>query len=147
MLSLCSSCPNVYDVIKSKIPEEDHNLFIHWKQWKDVEGRPKLISESGSSLDVATEISHQFNAYKKHCYIKCIQDHHFQFVKNNLVEGEVALQVDFAENYATVIQDEIQAAHMAHAQVATFTAVATYHDKHQSYIIVSDNLNCEKHAL
>ena len=69
MLNLCSSCPNVYDVIKSKIREENHNLFIHWKEWKDVEGRPKLISESGSSLDVATEISHQFSEHKKYYYI------------------------------------------------------------------------------
>lgn len=43
----------------------------------------------------------------------------------------MALQVDFAENYATVIQDEIQAAHWAHTQITIFTAVATYCDKHQ----------------
>lgn len=37
MLSLCLNCANVYDVLKSKIPEEDHSLYIQWKQWKKVE--------------------------------------------------------------------------------------------------------------
>ena len=39
------------------------------------------------------------------------------------------------------MQDKIQAAHWAHAEVTIFTSLATYHDKHQSNIIVSNNLN------
>ena len=56
--------------------------------------------------------------------------------------------MNFDENYATVIQDEIQVAHWVHAaQDIMLTAVSTYYDKHESYIIVSNNINHGKHTL
>lgn len=38
-----------------------------------------------------------------------MQSQHYREVKENLKEGEVLVVCDFAENYACIAQDEIQA--------------------------------------
>ena len=64
------------------------------------------------------------NDYKCHCLVKDQQSKLFRKSKEIIVEGEAVLQIDFAENYAAVTQDEVQSAHWNHHQIMIFTAVA-----------------------
>ena len=48
--------------------------------------------------------------------------------------------MDFSENYACIMQNEIQSAHWHHAQVTVFTAGLWENGKFRSYVIVSDEL-------
>ena len=54
------------------------------------------------------------------------------------------LQVDFAENYTAEWQDEVQSAHWHQKQITVFTAMSWGHTHHQSFALVSDNLDHDK---
>ncbi|KAG8175771.1 hypothetical protein JTE90_029256 [Oedothorax gibbosus] len=101
MLSLCLNCANVYDSLKSKIPEEDHSLYM---QWKKVEGRLKIVDNSGSMLDAADEVASQFQKFKKHCFVKDVQDGHFQSVKGNLVEVDESTDASSFEKFIMYVK-------------------------------------------
>ena len=64
--------------------------------------------------------------------------------KANLSQNEVAIQVDFGENY----QDEIQSSHWAYSQITLFTCcVWSAKVPVQSICIVSDNLSHDKYSV
>lgn len=71
----------------------------------------------------------------------------FQRKKREGDEKCAVLQVDFAENYTSAYQDEIQAAHWHQSQITVFTAVAWIKEEAQSYVLVSDNLHHEKKSV
>ena len=59
---------------------------------------------------------------KKHEYIRRTQQKYFTECMTQAALGEiVVVQVDFAENYRTLEQDEIQSAHYSYKQVTVFT--------------------------
>lgn len=45
-------------------------------------------------------------------------------------ENEIVIQIDFAENYSTVFQDEIQSAHWSHGHVTIFTCCTWTFNEH-----------------
>lgn len=54
------------------------------------------------------------------------------------------MQIDFAENYRIIYQNEIQSAHFNYNQVTIFTCVAWILNKPQSYAIISNSLKHSK---
>lgn len=64
-----------------------------------------------------------------------------------LCKGEAVLQVDFADNYACVSQDEIKSAHWSNILVSIFTCVAWIPNGKQCYAIVSNNLTHNKFSV
>lgn len=69
------------------------------------------------------------------------QSLHFDKLKRDLSENDLVVQVDFAENYSIIHQDEIQSAHWQHSQVAIFTCVVWGENTTDSYAeVVSDDL-------
>lgn len=64
--------------------------------------------------------------------------------KDNLVEGEVLIQLDFAENYAFVVQDAAQAFHFNNDQCTVHTIIYYYRTekelKHRCMVVLSDCL-------
>ena len=85
--------------------------------------------------------------YKCHCLLKDLQSKHFRACKDHISEGEAVVQVDFAENYAAVTQDEIQSAHWNHGQIIVFTAVAWFQNSCKSFVVVSDDLSHDKVSM
>lgn len=58
------------------------------------------------------------------------------------------MQMDFAENYAIVSQDEIQSAHWSHSQVTLFTCCVWFPYKHcSSYVLVSNDMSHSKYSV
>ena len=77
-----------------------------------------------------------------------IQSSYFEDVKNSVAPNEAILQVDFAENYNIIPQDEIQSAHWSHQQITLFTSCARLHGNViRSFIIISDELIHDKFAV
>ncbi|KAJ4430728.1 hypothetical protein ANN_19319 [Periplaneta americana] len=99
----------------------------------------KQVVCSGPVSEVITEIKKQLPKFMFHCYVKNTQSEEFELQKERTPESGV-LQIDFAENYSIVYQDEIQSAHWSHAQVTLFTACAWIGGNKISYTIVSDDL-------
>lgn len=105
MTNKCSYCE--YDLSYSVLPlQYNFNLgSFKWKQWSEVNGRPQIV-QTEASLQVALNcLEKQIPSFKTHCYVKHIQEQYFDVRKNNLKDGGVVLQVDFAENYSLVTQD------------------------------------------
>jgi hypothetical protein len=60
------------------------------------------------------------------------------------------IQIDFAENYSIISQDEIQAAHWSHSRITIFTSTCVVWlllEVTTSFAIISDHLAHNKYAV
>ena len=91
--------------------------------WWEVEDQSKAKCEQrGTVNEVVNEVVKQLPYFKQHTFIKRKQAECFED-KRKSVNGRnavVQLQVECAENYMSVEQDEIQSAHWNHSQVTLF---------------------------
>ena len=123
------------------------DLSVKWRKWTESNGRPVQVDTLLSLEDAVDELNAMMNDHKCHCLIKDQQSKLFRESKANITEGEAVIQMDFAENYAAITQDEVQSAHWSHQQVTIFTAVAWFVNGCQSFAVVSDDLNHDKVAV
>lgn len=138
MSNRCKKC--ITDLKNDLVPlahfrQMDEN--IKWKHWRKVEDRITLTDTVAPFSDLIHEIEVQLPLFKQHFFVKRAQQNHLDITKNNLKEGELVLQIDFAENYRIVFQNEIQSAHFSYNQVSIFTCVAWTFNNIQSYAIIS----------
>jgi hypothetical protein len=140
----CNKCP-ISTEIETFLFEciDDDRELIPAKQWK----QGILSVEHYSKSDICDKLSEQLNKYIPHIYNVKAQAKSFTNDKKNIKEGEIILQIDFAENYTIKHQNEISAAHFmpsAGNKVTIFTAVAyfinpdTENQDHRSYAVISD---------
>ena len=150
MLGTCEKCSDAKFRVESSMDEDDNGeeRCIKWKRWEEVTGRPTQVEISMSLSDAVDRVNALLSNYKTHCYIKDEQSNFFKSFKNQIRPSEAVLQIDFAENYACISQDEVQSAHWNHKQVTLFTAVAWMGNSEcKSFVIVSDDLDHDKHAV
>ena len=76
-----------------------------------------------------------------------MQQKYFQATRGSIAENEAISQINFAENYAAKVQDELQMLHRTHKQVTIFTGVAWPQSGHHSFAIISDELSHGKHSV
>ena len=149
MANMCDECKNFS--IQGLVDDESINNNILWKEWKDVNGRFYVSEQQGTVHDCLQEIDKQFHSFKMHCYVKRMQSRHFEDLKIHTTNETAVLQVDFAENYTAVLQDEIQSAHWHQKQVTLFTAIAWVGDNSakptRSFVNISDDLTHNKHSV
>ena len=82
--------------------------------------------------------------YIKHCQSKFYNEQKEQVTRDSSI---AMLQIDFAEDYTTIWQDEIQPAHWQKKQVTVFTSVYWNGLEHQSSVIISDDLSHTKGSI
>ena len=84
-----------------------------------------------------------------HHYIKrCHSNFYNQQKEQVTYDSSMAMkQIDFAENYSTIWQDEIQSAHWQNKQVTVFASVYWHGLEHQSSVIISDDLSHTKGSI
>lgn len=72
----------------------------------------------------------------------------FQVCKKQYKFWKSVIQVDFAENYTCLYQDEIQSAHWSNPQVTVFTAAIWHNTDHvTSYAVISDNITHDRFSV
>lgn len=81
----------------------------------NVERRPNVLTLSGTVSDLLIELKDRYPKCKTYYYVNKIQSAAFKKAKQN------SSNFDFAENYSTVYQDEIQTAHWSHGQITIIT--------------------------
>lgn len=142
MLSACTNCNDKDGQCLFGLIDDVHlDNELTWKFWSDLEGRPQIVSKKGTIQHALDEIQKQITYYKMHVFVKRTQAESFENVKRDLEPEVGVLQMDFAENFSTIAQDEIQSAHWSHGQITVFTAVAWLAGgKVCSYVVVSDDL-------
>lgn len=124
-------------------PEEP----VQIKQWSTIDGKTKTIILLETIESAIEMLEKQMTPFRKHHFVKNIQQKYFDFKRKNIEIGDVILQIDFAENFQLIAQDEIQSAHWQHEQVTIFTAVAWLAEKVYSFSIISNYLVHDKYAV
>ncbi|KAJ8879974.1 hypothetical protein PR048_020595 [Dryococelus australis] len=94
---------------------------ISWKEWINVGNHSKVVTKTMPYEGAIKELKDNMEKFKLHCFIKKVEAEYFEESKKNLKDNEAVVQIDFAENYALISQDEIQSAHWSHDQVTVFT--------------------------
>ncbi|GFR23820.1 uncharacterized protein TNCT_426351 [Trichonephila clavata] len=83
--------------------------------------RPKQIIITKPFDEALDELHDSTAKFKLHSFVKNVQSNYFQNVKRVLTSEKAIVQIDFAENYTLISQDEIQSVHWSHGQVMLFT--------------------------
>ncbi|KAJ8041142.1 hypothetical protein HOLleu_11877 [Holothuria leucospilota] len=147
MLSKCDVCKDKFDEMYT-IAEDESMQHVKWAQWETVEGRATKVMKSGTLLNCLKALKSKLPDFLIHTFVKRKQSAHFEAEKSRANGEHVVLQVDFAENYTAIQQNEIQSAYWSHNQVTLFTACAHLDNKKvKSYVIVSDDLVHGKYAV
>ncbi len=131
------------------IPEDDKQIKVTWYTWVTTEGLPNKVQKSGTLGDVLHFLKTAATNFVHHCFVKKQQSGCFQAKKmlTKTDQETVVLQVDFAENYTAVYQDDIQSARWHQKQVTVFPSVLWSDGDLESYAIVSDSLEHDKRSV
>ncbi|XP_047126478.1 uncharacterized protein LOC124807875 [Hydra vulgaris] len=147
MLAQCDNCPGkelltmyLYEIFG----EYEDDFEIHYKQWQTTD-RATLLS---LTTDVPTFIELLVSCFEKlqsHSYIAKSQSQYLNQLKENMDQSNIIILGDFAENYAFVVQDEIQSYHWNTQQCSLHPLVIYYKEengvvKHISYCFISDDI-------
>lgn len=89
----------------------------------------------------------KFEILLPHSYISKMQGNFMKSIKESLTQGEFLVILDFAENYAFVIQDAAPRFHWNNSQATVYPVVIYFNGGHQSLVIISDNTTHDSIAV
>lgn len=141
----CKSCPGlsgIRDHLKF-IFDDNQVTEVRFEKWLGTE-RFTISTHILSSDDFVDSLCDALDTLKPHAYIAEEQALYFKTLKENIDEGEIVVQCDFAENYSFVVQDAAQSFHWNNDQATLLTSVFYYREenevKHGSIVMISDDL-------
>lgn len=88
-------------------------------------------------------LEYQFPYFNKHTFIKWVQSEAFKLKENNDSFAAI-LQVDFAENFIIIKQNEIS---VCSNELTIFTAYAWLNGETESFTIISHKLSHDKYTV
>lgn len=142
----CSESKLFTERFRDKVIEEP---VFKWYQWKEVGFLQKTPIE-GSTNEAFDELSSQLPKFFWHSYLKDKQAASYNRSKASAkepVSNVCLLQMDFAENFTCLWQNEIQSAHWRQRQVTIYTVMVYHRQQTLSLVIVSDYREHEKCAV
>lgn len=146
ILRKCVQCHNKIDTFI--LSEETAVEPAKWSEWTNnhLGHMDKIIHEDtvGKAYEIFAE---RVDAFLLHQYIKRRQSEKFEMAKQEVNDKSAVLQVDYAENFSVVIQDEVQSRHWVNEQISLFTAYAWMTPKRKSYSFLSDELEHSKYSV
>ena len=145
MLGVCSKCPT-FTALKPK----ESISGITWWQWNFNEnGRVEKQEFTGEIINCFQQLEKLYLYFLRHTYLKRKQSSAFkEEVESVQTDNEkVIIQVDFAENFTTQIQNAIHSSYWVSKQFTIFTACVWERDGSHSYVVVSDYLLHDKYAV
>lgn len=146
MTGQCEECPHFE---KLELDENEGIGECKWNQWSFDQMKTVKIVEEGTIQDCVEELKKQLPQFLRHTYTKRVQAQNFADEKISVLSTplKAVVQVDFAENYTTKFQDEIQSAYWSYSQVTLFTVCVWAQEGPFSLVIVSDYLSRDKYAV
>ena len=147
MIQRCSDCPSsniLRNHLLNIIGEYDDDTEITYEQWVTTD-RSTLSQITTPVQKFVFVVINSLEKLTMHSYIAKSQSSYLRHQKNNIASHTVILLVDFAENFAFTVQDEIQSYHWNSSQ-ATLHPVCMYYrfDGHlhcHSFCIISDDMD------
>lgn len=123
---------------------------ITFKQWVS-EPQCTLETITKNIVDFIEYFCDQIQNLLKHDFICKQQSAYVKNKKETLKDGEFLCLMDFAENYAFVVQNAAQGFHWNNNQATIFPAVVYYKEdgelKNKNYVVTSDNLSHDAVAV
>ncbi|CAF4952610.1 unnamed protein product, partial [Rotaria socialis] len=90
-------------------------------KWINLNGKTDIHRLGGSVSDLLMEMDHQWSKFIIHSYITKAQFDYIRNLKQSLPPDTALIHMDFAENYALEVQNEVMSKHWSTAQAALFT--------------------------
>ena len=134
--------------VSHQVSPEEKAKQITWQQWaEDDDGYLIKKNHEGTVEQALTIVQNQLPQFLWHAFLKNEQATAYEEHKAAALHMESTfplLQMDFAENYTTVFQDETQSAHWRKRQISIYTAMYYYRGSTSPVVIVSDTRDHEK---
>ena len=131
---MCSEAKLFNERFRDKVSED---TIFKWYQWQEVDGYIQKTPLEGSTSDAFDDLASQLPTFFWHSFVKDKQASSYNTSKSVAQELDsyaCLLQMDFAENFTCLWQNEIQSAHWRQCQVSIYT-VMVYHREHTlSYV-------------
>ena len=137
-----------------------------WLKWENRSyvhlNRPKtkrvIAEKTGTVRQLIRELEEESVPLAKHVFVANWQQSMYSKICKELDATTVVFVMDFAGNYACVLQDEIQSVHWATEQVTVHPIVAFYycqehaipddfHVTQEAIVIISNDLKHDAHAV
>ena len=138
MFGNCKVCPGLSSFTPS---DEEGGELCEWDEWVEA----NKITQSGTRNDCFNALQNKIPDFLRHT---------FKNLRENVGHGTIILQMDFSENYTSLEQNAIQAAHWCHQQLTVFTACAWFKEaeedangKCQSFACVSSVTEHDKYFV
>ena len=138
----CSKCKNVnISKILTNHRQIDFQEKTTWTSWKKIDNRFVLVHANGSFEVLLKEIDDLWTTFVTHHYYTHKQRDYIGFLKDaSSLNTYIVVQMDFAQNYAFVIQQEVQSAFYYRQQATLFTVYMKVGMEHRNMVIISDCL-------
>lgn len=144
-LKRCDKCPGISKLQNylEEILLENEATSVTLKQWVN-DPQCTLETIKKNIPDFIEYFCNQIEKLLIHDFICKEQSKYLKNMKETLQEGEFLWLLDFAENYAFVVQEAAQGFHWNNNQATIFTSVVYYRRgenlEHKNFIVTSDNL-------
>ncbi|CAF4335640.1 unnamed protein product [Rotaria sp. Silwood2] len=126
----------------------DPFVIIKWSLWStSKEGRTVKIDHEGTVQNCIHILQTKINHFLFHVFIKRQQSNFFEMLKKDVTDEKCLLQLDYAENYSMIEQNQIQSAHWSRKQLSIFTAHVWSQSKTYPLVIISDDSSHDKYTV
>ena len=151
-LGECKNCPNIEkfrEYLVKTFSELDVEE-ISYSQWVST----PVTTLKNITDDVADFISYfceKIENLLPHAFISKEQSIFFKKLKDSLTDDEMIVNLDYAENYAFIVQDAPPGFHWNNNQATVFVAFMYYKNedelKKKGFVVISDNLTHDTVAV
>ncbi|KAJ6642948.1 hypothetical protein Bhyg_07904 [Pseudolycoriella hygida] len=145
----CKNCKGIFIDTILGVASCNKEAKVKWQAWVNTDKRWQNKTQTGTLETLANYIAQLATHFFKHRYINEEQLKSYRAsvaaVKND--KTTAVMQIDFAENYKCIYQDEAGNAHWNQSQVSLFTAAIWVHDKMKSYSVVTDDSDHTKRTI
>jgi hypothetical protein len=112
-----------------------------WSIWKKINSRYELLHLTGTFRALLEEIDNLWPNFITHNFYTREQRDYIALIKEkSSITTYAVIQLDFAQNYAFVIQREVQSAYYSRQQATIFTVYIRIGEEHRNMVIISNYL-------
>jgi hypothetical protein len=138
----CDNCCNlnVSDLFLQGV-DIDEQADTTWSLWTNNNNYVELQHCSGTFRSLLDQLNSRWPVFVTHTYVTRQQRDYIKFIKiNSSVTTFAVVHMDFAENFAFVVQKEIQSAYWSKKQATVYTIVIKIGSNHRNMVIISNRM-------
>lgn len=148
----CKSCPKDDDALYDYFMENILDEQVSYPEWVSTEGVTQIVTTTQHVIDFIPKMIGVLKKLVTHRFINKSQNEYFKEIKNDLRNKDCILLLDFAENYSSVTQNEVQAAHFSKKQHTLHPFVVYYRGEdvkvtHKSYCVLTEYLKHDAESV